>query len=234
MQRYFVEKLNYQIVGSDVHHITRVMRMQVKDQCIVCCEGQCFLTQLTKIENVVEYKIIQELEKPKTIQSTLIQGLPKHPKTEFVTKYATVFGVSKIIFVPMKRSIAKLENNEKKQARLQSIAKEAAELAHRFEVPTIEFVSALKQIDFDVFDIVLLADETHHQQHIQDFINAQEINKKLAILIGPEGGISPEERHFLQQKEAKTIALGSEILPTEAASLYLLSVLSNLGNTLIK
>ena len=53
------------------------------------------------------------------------------------------------------------------------------------------------------------------------YIEKSEI--KIAVLIGPEGGISEQEIELLQKNGAKTISLGKRILRTETASLNLLS-----------
>ncbi len=225
-QRYFVNQINGIISGSDVHHIKRVMRMKAGDEVIVCAEGRCILASLESIEEVATYREKVHIESPKKRHITLIQGLPKHPKQEFVTKYATLFGASNIIFVPMQRSISKLENTEHKLTRLLSIAKEAAELGHQSSVPSIHMALQMDQIDFSKFDLILLADELEHQNTIPQVIQNISQEAHIAIIIGPEGGISESERKSLKSRKAIPISLGFNILPTEAASLYALALLS--------
>jgi len=225
-QRYFVNQINGIISGSDVHHIKRVMRMKIGDEVIVCAEGRCILASIESLEEVISYREIDQIESQKKRQITLIQGLPKHPKQEFVTKYATLFGASSIIFVPMQRSISKLENTEHKLTRLLSIAKEAAELGHQSFVPTIDMALQMDQINLSPFDLVLLADELEHQNTIPKVIQNLSQESHIAIIIGPEGGISDTERKALQKRKAIPVSLGQNILPTEAASLYALVLLS--------
>ncbi len=225
-QRYFLDELNHEINGQDAHHIKHVMRMHEHDEIIVCSRGKCFLAMITSVEHDVTYSIVKELEAETSMHITLIQGLPKGSKNEFVAKYATIFGVSEIVFVPMKRSIAKLENIENKQKRLSLIAKEAAELAHRFDVPEIRFENKLKNIDYQAFDFILLADENNKSTTL-DQLNLKDPNsKKIALVIGPEGGLDDSERQMFEDLHATSISLGKNILPTEAACLYALSYLS--------
>lgn len=225
-QRYFLNELNHQISGQDAHHIKKVMRMQINDEIIVCAKGQCFLAMITNITDDITYAIIKEIESKKSLNITLIQGLPKGSKNEFVAKYATIFGVSNIIFVPMKRSIAKLENTENKQKRLMLIAKEAAELAHRFDLPEILFASNLKSIDFKSYDLVLLADESNQTTTLDQIHLDHWDQGSIAVVIGPEGGIEESERAMFDGVHATSVSLGNNILPTEAACLYVLSYLS--------
>jgi 16S rRNA (uracil1498-N3)-methyltransferase len=138
MQRYFLETFNSKITGQDAHHIKKVMRMHVEDEIIVCHNGHCFLSSIQGLEPEVTYTIKHELKKPKTLNITVIQGQPKHPKSEAVVKYATIFGASEIILTTMQRSIAKIDSDSNKLKRLETIAKEASELAHRFDIPKLK------------------------------------------------------------------------------------------------
>jgi len=226
MQRYFLEQLNSIIVGQDAHHIKKVMRMHVGDELIVCHQGQCFLASIQELEPEVTYVISHELKKPKTLSITLIQGQPKHPKSETVIKYATIFGASEIIFTTMQRSISKIDSDSNKLKRLQTIAKEASELAHRFDIPTIKTEKTILNIDFSLYDLILLADESEKAMTLEKALPNDFQNLKIAVIIGPEGGISESERKALLSKHVKPISLGYHILPTEVASLYVLSYLS--------
>ncbi len=225
-QRYFLDQLNQPIMGQDAHHIKKVMRMNDGDEIIVCANQKCFLASIILNDLSVSYQIIHELQQPSSMDVTLIQGLPKGSKNEFVVKYATIFGTKKIIFIPMQRSIAKLENTENKLKRLSLIAKEAAELAHRFDVPEILFEKSLNQVQYEDYDLILLADENNKTQMIDQVIPGSIKAIKIALIIGPEGGITDAERDVLQNKKAISISLGHNIIPTEAACLYALSYLS--------
>ncbi len=228
-QRYFIDKKLFEqniIIGEDAHHIIKVMRMKVNDTIIVCSDLSCYKCKLTRLDEDVQFSVIDELKKNITADITLFQGLPKGNKIDFVSKYATIFGVSKIIFLEMQRSISKEKNTENKIKRLSTIAKEAAELAHRFDVPEIEFSKNLKSIDFKQYDILLVADENEKTTTLNDVVNHIDLEKKYAIIVGPEGGITDEERILFKKLGAHFISLGFNILPTEIASIYALTYFS--------
>jgi 16S rRNA (uracil1498-N3)-methyltransferase len=228
-QRYFLTKFDFEkksITSEDKHHILKVMRMKSNDLIEVCYLKKCYAAKLIINEQSINYEIVKELVKRRSADVTLIQGLPKGNKIDFISKYATMFGVSNIFFVQMDRSIAKEKNSENKIKRLHLIAKEAAELSHRFDIPDIRFFKSLKDIDFNIFDLILLADENEKNFMIQDVINKQNLDKKIALIIGPEGGITDNERAFFNQKKAYIISLGDNILTTEIASIYPLSYIS--------
>src|SRR5690606_16440842 len=154
------------------------------------------------------------------------QGLPKHPKGEAVCKYATLFGASEIRFVPMVRSISKPDNEANKLKRMELIAKEAAELAHRFDIPKISFETSLKTIDWKSFTHILIADENEKTLTLPNALPSLKTDDHIAIVIGPEGGISDQERTYFESLPAKMVSLGKRILPTELASLYALTYIS--------
>lgn len=230
MQRYFVSDWQGEIIGPDAHHIKNVMRMKTGDEVIICAHGRCFLSVLSIDKDRVLYVQKQELLAPSSPHITLIQGLPKHPKGETIVKYATLFGVSSIRFIPMLRSIAKPDNEANKHRRMMMIAKEASELSHRFDIPEIVNEVSLKQITWTAYDVILLADEQEKTIQLQDAIPWLNPSMKIALIIGPEGGIADIERHYLVSIGAQAVSLGPRILPTELASLYALTYLS-LKNT---
>jgi len=222
-QRYFVDQLNHEITGQDAHHILHVMRMKTNDEIIVCYNKTCFLASLKIEQQRVLYEIIKELPEKWFPHITIIQGLPKGNKTEFMAKYATIFGVSHLIFTEMNRSIAKIDNEDHKIKRLKAIAKEASELAHRQDIPDISMTKNLMHLDFKAYDLVLLADENCKDVFIEDVCKHVSQDQKIAIIIGPEGGISDKERTELISLRVTPISLGELIYPTEAACLYVLS-----------
>lgn len=227
MQRYFLNELNGLIEGDDVKHITKVMRMKVADEIIVCANEICYTAKLVELNNnFVKYELLELLANIKQPEITLIQGLPKYSKIDFVVKYATIFGATKIIFTKMHRSEAKINQIEAKVERYLKISKEAAELAHRNNYAKIEFLKDLNKLKFNEFDLVLYADELSKDMAINYPIRNINEHSKIALIIGPEGGITNEERIMLKNNSSIPISLGTHILPTEAASLYALSVIS--------
>ena len=224
MQKYFLKEINRIITGNDYHHIKNVMRMKTGDFIIVSSESVSYKAKITAITDYVEYEIVEKLEPPNEPNITLIQGLPKGSKTDFILKYATCFGVTRVILVEMERSVAKLANVDAKLKRYESIVKEASELAHRSSIPKVEMTKGISSIDLSAFDVVLLADEEEKINRIKSF-EVDISNKNIAVIVGPEGGIDEKLRKFLKDR-AISVSLGSNILPTESAVLYMLSALN--------
>lgn len=227
MQRYILNNETKKFSENDSHHIKNVMRMKENDLVVVCYENQCYQAKLIFNDNKIDYEIIKELPKKDTLDITLIQGSLKGSKIETTIKYATIFGARTIIITEFERSIAKLKNSEHKLTRYNQIAKEASELSKRNYITNIFLSSCLKKIDYSKFDLVLLADENEKNTSIKDLDLRNLLNQKVAIIIGPEGGITNNERILLENNNAIRITLGEYIYPAEIASIKLLANLSH-------
>lgn len=224
MQRYFVGEDLGEIIGQDKHHILKVIKLKTGDNIITCFNHLgCYLSKITIDNNNVYYQKVNKLVDNKKYNITLVQGIPKGNKLEFIIKYTTIFSISNIIFLNMKRSVNKLFNQEHKLNRYQLIAKEAAELSHQFEIPKIEIIDKIQKLDFSNYDILILFDEEEKDKILFNHIDEIKNYHKILFLIGPEGGISDEERNYLESKGFIKMSLGSRILTTESASLSFLS-----------
>ncbi|PKK86864.1 MAG: hypothetical protein CVV63_03275 [Tenericutes bacterium HGW-Tenericutes-8] len=234
MQRYFLDNNEDFIVGEDYFHIKQVMRMKPQDEIEVCKKDGCYLVQISEISDKVYFHIIKPLNANQPlIHITLIQGLGKSDKQEIVCKYATQFGVSEIIFVPMQRSIAKYDDKsiDKKMDRLKKIALEAARLAHRDEVPEVTYLEDIKKIKNN-FDHRFIAYENTKETTFLDKVLKLRHHERIALVIGPEGGIDEKELSYLKTQGFTTVGLGNRVLQTEIASLYALSVIDAFMQTI--
>jgi 16S rRNA (uracil1498-N3)-methyltransferase len=230
MQRYFLDEQN-QIQKEDIHHIKHVMRMKTNDEVEICdTTGVCFLAKLILDQTQVSYEKITSIETiHKTNSITLIQGIGKGDKNEFVLKYATQFGADTIIFVEMNRSIAKMDSQtwDKKKERYEKIVLESARLSHRNTVPKVVFIPSLKQLNTP-FDHAFVAYENDRETTFFDKIEGIKPSETIALLIGPEGGIDELEMALLKDKGFISVGLGQRILQTEVAGLYGLAIIDGL------
>lgn len=222
MQRYFIEQDNGSITGDNQHHMTQVMRYQTGQRVELCYQGVCYLAMLTIDKKEVSYQKENIIETNQQLDITLIQGLPKGSKIDEIVKYATIFGVRKIIFIVMKRSVAKLSNVEHKINRLNKIAKEAAELAKWSFVPHISFVDQLSTLNLETFRQVIVCDEEEKGIYFSDVLSKHELDQ-VAFIVGPEGGIDQKEREQFKSWGIKCVSLGISILPTELAHVKVLN-----------
>lgn len=239
MQKFFVnqnqiEEKRIIINGTDVNHISNVLRMQKNDK-VKIGNKDTLETYLAEIDIIEKDKII--LNKIENIEETtesnvkvdLFQGLPKADKMELIIQKTIEIGINKITPVDMIRCVVKLDEKDikKKIDRWQKIAEVAAKQSKRDKIPEIENKIKLKEIVEKIkeYDIFIVAYEEEMKNTLKNEL--QKLDKKeeynIGILIGPEGGIAKEEIELLKENGAKIITLGKRILRTETAPIVTLS-----------
>ncbi|HEX6593101.1 MAG TPA: 16S rRNA (uracil(1498)-N(3))-methyltransferase [Bacillota bacterium] len=243
MQRYFISETNWskksvQIRGDDAHHIQRVMRFEVGDE-IICNHpngrvASCTISKISKqtVEATIDQWIDENRELP--VQVTIAQGLPKGGKFEWVLQKGTELGAHAFIPFQAERSVVKWNSKkaQKKQQRFERIVKEASEQCHRNKIPTIRPLMAMDELleESTSYDVKIFAYEQQterpHDQSFASIIKRLEMDQKVLVCIGPEGGFSENEATVLTDNDFIPVRLGPRILRTETAPLYVLASIS--------
>lgn len=225
------------IIGEDVNHIKNVLRMKIGDTFNVCNEtnSENYVVEISNLNNEkIECEITEKLENvaESNVKVHIYQGLPKADKMELIIQKSVELGVDKITPIEMKRCVVKLDGKDKvkKVERWQKISEVAAKQCGRDIIPQICSVKNVKEMcnEFNQYDVVVLCYENEKQTFLKDILNSININNsnlKIAIIVGPEGGIDETEVDFMKQNGAKVVSLGSRILRTETVSLYLMSII---------
>lgn len=241
MYKFFVTdnqiKDNYiDIIKDDVNHIKNVLRLGIDEEIQVCVINNSinYLCKIVELDNkFVRCKILNKLEstsEPKTYLH-VFQGLPKAEKMETIIQKCTELGVSEITPVAMKRCVVKLDDKTgvKKVQRWQKIAEVAAKQSKRDKIPTVNLPINIKNLYEKIvnYDIVLVAYENEEDISIKKILQDVEKkeNLKVAVIVGPEGGIEDKEIEELKSVGAKVVTLGKRILRTETAPIVLASVI---------
>lgn len=242
MYKFFVkenqiEDKKVQIIGEDVNHIKNVLRLQKGEEIQVCSVDttKSYVTKIVELNtNNILVEILEEcLEITETKTSLhIFQGLPKQEKMEAIIQKATEIGVNDITPVKMERCVVKLDEKteSKKIERWQKIAEVAAKQSKRDKIPQVHSCVSLKNIyeKLEKYDIVIVAYEEEDTTTIKQILKEAHENKlqKIAVIIGPEGGISKEEIELLKTiPNTRVVTLGKRILRTETAPIVLASVI---------
>ena len=234
-----VEKNVIKIQGQDVNHIKNVLRKKVGDEITICNSDKekNYLCDIEKIEKEeIECRIVRELEDFKSnVKVTIMQGLPKKDKMDLVIQKSVELGCFDIQPVEMERCIVKYQEKDKKKKmdRWQKIAEVAAKQCDRDFIPEIKEIMSLKNICkiLPKYDIVILAYEKEEKTKLKVAINKIkekyiEDEMNIGIIIGPEGGISPNEVEMIEKSDnVITVTLGKRILRTETVALNVLSII---------
>ena len=241
MQRFFVEPHQIDeaahqihIIGTDVNHISNVLRMKQGEEVWISDGGQkeyrCAIEAFSADEVLLHIIYAQEPDYELPSRIYLFQGLPKADKMELIIQKAVELGAYEIIPVETKRCVVKLDGKKaaKKVERWQQIAESAAKQSKRMLIPKIHegmsFQDALKLAE--ELDIRLIPYElAKGMKETKKILNQIRPGQSVGIFIGPEGGFEENEVSQALEKGAQAITLGRRILRTETAGLAILSVL---------
>lgn len=237
-----VDNGEIRIIGDDVNHIKNVLRMKVDDVFNVC-DNINSINYKVKIDSFesesVVCKILEKCENlaESNVKVHIYQGLPKADKMELIIQKSVELGVEKIIPVEMKRCVVKLDGKDKlkKVDRWNKISEVAAKQSGRDIIPEICQVETVKQMTekFDEYDLVILCYENEKDLFIKDILRDSKVidilhknnGIKIAVIIGPEGGIDSSEVNVMNEKGARVVSLGNRILRTETVAISLLSII---------
>ncbi len=216
---------------EDAHHATRVLRMKPGEDCELFSEGKRYLGEIASIvEGDVQVRITGELPSTEAkLRITLYQGLPKADKMELIVQKSVELGACAVVPVAMSRCVVQLDakDGRKKQERWQKIAREACKQSGRCDMMQVAEPLSFKQ---------LLARLPEHEAAIVPWEDARGYSlarfhaeypdiTDLAIVIGPEGGMSEEEIARMKEANCRSVTLGPRILRTETAGLCAMSAL---------
>lgn len=145
----------------------------------------------------------------------------KNEKIDYTVKRAVELGVSALLPVMTRRTIVSRVNME----RLSANAVEAAEQSGRTDVPVLQEPVPLEALlgRWDATRTLLFCDEGGEGVPVRTLLPSLTPGK-YAVLIGPEGGFTPEERQLLLKLPfARALSLGPRVLRAETAALAALA-----------
>lgn len=232
MQRYFVTQRNEEhliLETSDLHHIKDVMRNKVNDKIECVFQEKVYLCEIENI-NSNSVKIIEEIkeEHELSFDVTIAIGLVKEQKMDLILQKLTELGISKIIPLKMERSIIKIEKSkyQKKKERWIKICKEAAEQSKRNKIPEVMEAISISQLKDYQFDKKYICSLRENSKLDEKELQKNHETSKIIFVIGPEGGISPQEEELLESLGYTPISLGNRVMRVETAAIYIASIMN--------
>ena len=209
--------------AEQAHYLTKVMRRQVGDEVLlfngVDGEWRAILSEATK--RGCRLTVAKETRPlAATPDLELVVALVKRARLEIIAEKAAELGVRRIRLVVTRFTGADHTNVQ----RLGAIAAEAAEQTGRLDVPAVEAPLKLERLldEWDAGRRLVFCDEAGEAPPL---LQALSEPGPSAVLIGPEGGFSPEERERLRGLPFVTTAsLGPRILRADTAAIAALSL----------
>ena len=224
------------IRGEDAYHIARSLRMAEGDG-VTLCDGRgtdysCRLTRIRDDECTARILDTHPSESEPPANITLFMAYPKGDKLETVIQKAVELGAAKIIPFESSRCIKRpsAEKDGRRLTRLTRIAMEAAKQCGRGIIPEVLPTMRLREVlaRRGEFDAVLFAYEGDGTVPLRSVLEGMrgDIPRRLAVVVGSEGGFSPEEAKEARDAGFTPVNLGPRILRCETAPDYILSAIS--------
>jgi len=215
------------VLPDDVHrHAIQVLRLKQGAELRLFngrgLEYTAVLEQVAKRKSTVQLteKISVENESP--INITLLQGVSRGERMDYALQKAVELGVNHIIPVMTQRCNVSLSGDraEKRLAHWQGVIISACEQSGRTLLPTLSNVTQLEEAiqQCDVKCCLVL--DPMADIGLTSLTNETEV----ALLIGPEGGLSEQEINQAVAKGFQAVRMGPRILRTETATVAALSV----------
>ncbi|HTJ42038.1 MAG TPA: RsmE family RNA methyltransferase [Kofleriaceae bacterium] len=207
------------IEGDEHHYLFRVRRLAVGDAVVVTdATGREADARVLSVDATRARLSIQGVPRDamrRAPRITVLQSLIKGERMDWCIEKLAECGADEIVLVAAARSVVKLEPQraESRRARLDAMARAAARQSQQ-PVPEVRgpfaIASALADVSADVRLVC-------HPQARESPLRAPAHAREIAILVGPEGGLAPEELEAALAHGFAPVSLGAGVLRAETA-----------------
>ena len=231
-RRFFVDQVrngHAEIAGDDARHLTRVLRVEVGQRYEISDNGSVYLAEIETARK--EHVIFKTLEKLPAIEPPvrmiLCAAIVKFDHFEWMIEKATELGVAAIIPMVSVRTERGLDKAAPKRLeRWRRIGLEASQQSRRAHLPEIAEPASGEDVLGTPGTYRYALDENSTQPLPAMFPVERRADDSVALLIGPEGGWTDEERSESTAADWTPVSLGPSILRAETAALAALAVVS--------
>jgi 16S rRNA (uracil1498-N3)-methyltransferase len=228
---FFVEDLpteignRYEFDSEDAHHAIKVLRIAA-GEIFNLSDGKGAWSKVS-VENVnkksMTVRVLESGFEEALPQSfTIIQAIPKGDRIKESIEMSTEGGADRIVMWKAARSIGRADEKIEK---LQQTAREASKQSRRFRIPEIVGVATTDNVVDEIAKVDLAL--VFHESAVQTISTAvTEGAKRVAIIIGPEGGLTASELETFAAAGAKVVLMGRPILRSAHAGLAALAAVN--------
>lgn len=239
---------------SATEHVLRVLRLRTGDALTLFDgRGGEYAARLLRTERVAAVVAIGAhvaVERESPLAITLLQSLARGEKMDWIVQKATELGVARIVPVSVERSVVRLANEERadrKLAHWQAVAASACEQCGRNRLPGItapmDFFAALSLTDAIELRLLLSPEgqeslaalapkRSAGDDAVVDASVVAGATRRVALLIGPEGGFEDHEIAAAARHGFRAVRFGPRVLRTETAAIAAITALQALGGDL--
>jgi 16S rRNA (uracil1498-N3)-methyltransferase len=231
-RRFFVPEIRRgtaALTGTDAEHLIKVLRAEAGQVYEISDNRDVYLASIEVArKSLVSFRVIEKLPPAAaTVKSILIAALIKFDRFELLVEKATELGVSAIVPFDATRTERGLaQASVKRRERWERIALEASQQARRAQLPRIEPAVRLVQALQTNADVRLLLDESPEAPPVFNILpDARHPKDTVALLTGPEGGWTDEEREQAIAAKWLPCSLGQTVLRAETAAIAGLAII---------
>ena len=207
------------IDGDEGRHAAAVKRIRLGEIVDVCDgHGSRATGEVSHVgKDFIDVSVsVIEHEAEQSPRIIAVQALAKGDRAELAIEIATEVGVDAIIPWKAEHCIAKWDDTGKTLNKWQRIARESSKQSRRSYIPDVSSVLTTSQLieTLQVCDSVFVLHEsaTESLAHV-----AVPQSGTLAVITGPEGGISPTELEAFAQAGFCIVRMGNTVMRTSTA-----------------
>lgn len=216
-------------------HLVRVLRLQPGDACVLFNgdghDHDARIVSVGKREVLVDIVASRRIDNESPLAITLVQGIARGEKMDWILQKATELGVTRILPVTSERSEVKLDAQraDKRVAHWREVVVSACEQSGRARVPEVLAPQPLAQAAGLRAGCGFLLDPAAERSlaALQGSTSGS-----CTLAIGPEGGWSPRDREQLLAAGFEGLRLGPRILRTETAGIAAIAALQAMAGDL--
>jgi 16S rRNA (uracil1498-N3)-methyltransferase len=226
------------LTDREAHHALDVLRIREKESVSVLDgAGNEFICEAQAAgRREVELRVLEKKVYPaRSFRITLLQALPKGKVIESIIQKATELGMFRLVPLLSQRVVSHLDDGDAdrkvekwKQVAIEAIKQCGSPWLPEIEAPVSprEFLERKERFDLSLI-AALESERQHPRKYFQSFeAQQQRMPQSLCVWIGPEGDFTHDEVRAIKAGGALPITLGPQVLRTETAAIYCLSVLN--------
>ena len=219
----------FRLDGSEGHHAATVRRLR-PGECLLLGDGAGGLAEaevVTAGNGFLEVLLGGRRTVPAPDpRLAVVQGIAKGDRAELAVQAMTEVGVDEIVPWAAARSVTRWKD-DRPLRRWRSTAREAAKQARRAWLPAVSAPATTADLTREltrrpVGSVLLLHEEARVRLSTVDL----PASGTVTLVVGPEGGVAPEELAAFEAAGATAVRLGDEILRTSTAGTAALAVLA--------
>jgi 16S rRNA (uracil1498-N3)-methyltransferase len=228
LPRRYAGEHDLTLTGGDYRYLANVLRMRAGGSLpAVDTAGRRYLMTVVAVrDGACEVSVEPAAPIPDDDarpRVTLLQCLPKGRKIDLIVRQATEAGVERIVLVVSEHSLVRPDEADGRRERLEAVAREALQQSGAPRPPVIEGPRSLASIGAEggEWGTALFLHEKRRGDGSLHRMLAPDA-RRVSILVGPEGGLSPREAEALEGSGFAPIYLGARVLRVETAVTYAL------------